>query len=372
MQKDKRIALFFSYKVSLAIWKKAGMLSRESKVNNLLSGHFLQTYFISYGDSAENSLISYFPSSILLNNKWRLHSVLYSLLLPFLYMKELKGADIYKVNQLSGAFPALMSKVLYRKKLIVRCGYQLALFFRKQKESAIKVLLAFILERLAYLLSDIIIVASNEDKAYITSRHAIKSSKIEVIPNGIDTESFTILQDVHKERGRILFVGRLVKQKNLFSLIEAISTIKKAHLVIIGQGHLKNELLRKAEDEKMPVTFIDRINNKDLPIEYNRSEIFILPSFFEGNPKVLMEAMACGAAVIGTDVEGINTIIKDKVNGLLCKVNTESIASSVAHLLAENALRDSLSSQARKYIKDNFDLPKMIEKEAETIKGILT
>jgi glycosyltransferase involved in cell wall biosynthesis len=371
MFKNKQIALFFSYNVSLSVWGDLGMISRESRIWSFFCKDFLKTVFITYGNKDEYRLLKGFPNVTLLNNKWHLHPFLYSIALSFLYKKELKNIDIYKVNQLSGALPAIISKILYKKKLIIRCGFQLSLFFKKQKENIIKIFLALVLERIAYYLADIIIVTSHEDREYITTNHKIKSDKIRIIPNGIDTELFNKLDDIKKERGRILFVGRLIKQKNLFSLLEALKGIKGVYLVIIGKGYLKEELMHKVEEYEINVKFIDSVRNEDLPIEYNKSELFILPSLFEGNPKVLLEAMACGLPVICTDVTGINSIIKHNINGFLCNPDSMDINNAILTLISDDKVRRRLGDKARESVLREFSLDKVIEIEHQYIEELM-
>lgn len=349
------------------MWDKIGLISRESKIWDNFAQSFLQVYFLTYGREKEKMFIDYFPTVKLLNNKWHLNPILYSLLSPFLYSTELSNVDIYKVNQLSGALPAVISKILYRKKLIIRCGYQFSFFLRKQRQNKIKILLSLILEKISFFLANKIIVTSVSDKEYILSHHKVNPDKITIIPNGVDIESFKILKDVKKEQGRILFVGRLTEQKNIFSLLEAVKNIKNAHLVLIGMGHLKDKIVNKATADGIKVTFIDSVNNNKLPIEYNKAEVFILPSLFEGNPKVLLEAMACGLAVIGANIDGINNIIKDKFSGILCKPSSESLRISIEEVLSNKYLSTTLGNNARKYIEENFDLCKLIKKEIESI-----
>lgn len=361
--KDKSIGLFFSYKVSLNVWDELGMIGRESKIWDIFGRKLHNVFFITYGNKDEIKLKRYFPNVKLLNNKWNLHPFIYSILLPIFYKKELLNIDIYKVNQLSGALPAVISKVLYKKKLIIRCGFQLSFFLKKQRENNIKIFLAFVLEWISYRLADLIIVTSFEDREYIITYHKIKSDKIRIIPNGVDTELFNILDNVKKEPGRILFVARLIKQKNLFSLLEAMKYIEGVHLVIIGKGYLKEELVHKAQSYKTNVTFIDKIRNEELPIEYNKSQLFILPSFFEGNPKVLLEAMACGLPVICTDISSMSSIVQHTYNGILCKTSTKDIKDTLLQLLNNERLRVELGRNARNTMVTKFSLHKVLEQE---------
>lgn len=363
MFKDKSIALFFSYNVSLSTWENCGILSREAKIWDIFSKNFKQIIFITYGDKADEQFQQYFPGTKVLFNKWRLPAWLYSLLIPFIYRSEIINIDICKVNQLSGSLPALLCKLLYKKKLIVRCGFQLSVFFKKQKENIIKQFFAFLLEKLAYSFAEVIMVTSGSDKDYISGRYKIKTDKIKIVPNGVDTQVFKVLDNVARQEGRILFVGRLIEQKDLPALLAAVSGIDKAKLVIIGKGKLKTQLRQTATQLKLEVDFIDSIKNVDLPFEYNKADIFVLPSFFEGNPKVLLEAMACGLAVIGSDVCGINNLIRHGDNGLLCDTSVFGIRAAIASLLSDVQLREKLGRNARNFIIENFDLSSLIYRE---------
>ncbi|HEC93684.1 MAG TPA: glycosyltransferase, partial [Candidatus Atribacteria bacterium] len=118
------------------------------------------------------------------------------------------------------------------------------------------------------------------------------------------------------------------------------------------------------------VEFGGSIPNKDLPIELNKSEIFILPSFFEGNPKALLEAMSCGLACIGTDVEGIREVIKHKENGYLCKTDPKSIKEAILEILNDRELETKISQNARKAILENFSLEKILEKEIKIYQSL--
>lgn len=369
--KNKRIALFFAYNVSLKIWNDLGMISRESKIWHIFGKNFAQVYFITYGNKEENKFMGYFPNIKLLNNRWHLNKFFYSLILPLLYRKELKKVDIYKVNQISGALPAVISKILFKKRLVVRCGFQLSLFFKKQKESILKVVTALILEKIAYNFADLVILTSPEDKEYAIRTHKINPAKITIFPNGIDTELFKIMPDVEENSGRILFVGRLIWQKNLFSLLEASRGIGGIHLVIIGRGPLKADLRRASEKWGINIEFLDSVNNDCLPLEYNKAEIFVLPSLFEGNPKVLLEAMACGRAIVASDICGINNIVKNRITGILCSPEAFSIRAALSQILRDKQLGRTIGQNARRYSEENFNLRKLIEDEVRLTEDIL-
>jgi len=360
--KNKKLALFFTTGVSLKTWEKVGNLAREIKPYKELAKYFKEIYFFTYGDKRDLEYQKLLPENIrIFPKKWNLPSILYSLFLPFLFSKELKKADILKTNQMSGSWSAVLTKWLYRKKLVVRCGYEWLKTKEKEKEAWWKLWLASFLEELSYKNADKIIVTSLEDRKFVEKRFRIKSLKIEIIPNYIDVELFKPL-NISKEKGRIIFVGRLEKGKNLFNLIEAIANLP-VKLVLIGSGSLKEKLKKFSKEKKANVEFKGNIANEKLPEELNKSEIFVLPSFYEGCPKVLLEAMSCGLPCVGADVEGIKEIIRHKENGYLCKTDAKSIKEAIVNILQNKELQEKMGENARKTILENFSLEKILEKE---------
>ena len=82
-------------------------------------------------------------------------------------------------------------------------------------------------------------------------------------------------------------------------------------------------------------------------------------------PKTLLEAMACGLPVIGTNVEGIKEVIRHGENGFLCNTDPASIREAVIRLMEEEELREKLGRNARKTIEEKFSLDKLIDRELE-------
>jgi len=360
--KNKTLALFFTCGISLEIWKKVGNLEREIKLYNELAQRFKKIYFVTYGSKKEFSFQDKLAKNIeILPKKLFLPSKIYQFLIPIIFHKELKEADIYKTNQMAAAIPAFLSKRLYKKKLIIRCGYEWLEFLRKGKKPFLGRMIVFIIEKIAYKNSERIILSSEKDKRFVENNFKICSSKIEVIPNYIDMELFKPIK-IEKYKSRVIFVGRLHKQKNIFNLIEAISGTS-CGLAIIGCGSLREKIEATASEKGVSVEFKKNVPNEKLPEELNKSEIFILPSFYEGCPKALLEAMSCGLPCIGTNVEGIKEIIRHKENGYLCNTDASSIKKAIIEILQNNALQEKIGRGARQTILENFNLNKILEKE---------
>jgi glycosyltransferase involved in cell wall biosynthesis len=160
-----------------------------------------------------------------------------------------------------------------------------------------------------------------------------------------------------------------VEKKNVFNLIRAISGLD-IKLVIFGSGPLIKDLEDFSRRLNVNTEFKGNIPNKDLARELNKSKVFVLPSLYEGCPKVLLEAMACGLPVIGTNVYGTAEIIKHKENGYLCKTDSASMKKAIIEVLNDKELQERMKINARKTILQNFSFEKIIKKEIDVYKSI--
>ena len=345
-----KLALFFTRGVSVELWKKVGMLDREIKPYKKLLSYFDEIYFLTYKKNEPKiEGIKILPVSA-----WR---------------SELKDVDIFKTNQISGSWNAVLAKKIFKKKLVVRQGKQWSISDRRKKLPFWRIIGIDLAERFAYKNADAIIVSSKEDQKYIIDRYRLETKKVHYLPNYIDTDLFKpeSVRTPGSNISNILTVAKLYKQKNLENLIEAVKKLD-VKLTIIGNGPLQNKLKRIAAAN---VKFINMIPNEELSKEINKSKLFILPSHFEGCPKALLEAMSCAVPVIGSNVTGIKEIINDRVNGYLCETSKESIRNAIIDLLGKENLQKKISLGARKTILEDFSLEKLIKKEIKIYDEIL-
>ena len=368
---DKKLALFFTCGVSLKAWEKVGNLEREIILYNLLAKNFEKIYFITYGGKEDLKFKKVLAENIkILPKKCSfLPSKVYAFLIPFIYRKKLKEVDICKTNQMAAAVPALLTKFLYKKKLFIRCGYEWLKLMERERKPEWKLWFVSFLEKLVYKNADKIMLTSFGNREFLRERLKLLSLQIEVIPNYIDINLFKPM-NIERQRNRICFVGRLSKEKNLFNLLKAVSNLN-VKLVIFGSGPLRNNLENLAKKLNSQIKFKGNIPNRQLPEELSKNGLFILPSLYEGNPKVLLEAMACGLPCIGTNVEGIKEIIKHKENGYLCNIDAESIRKAILEVINNEDLKIKIGKNARKTILENFSLEKILEKEIKIYEEIL-
>ncbi|HLP86287.1 MAG TPA: glycosyltransferase family 4 protein [Candidatus Paceibacterota bacterium] len=356
--------------MSLSKWGSIGMLAREIKPYQKLAEYFNKIYIFTYGDNKDKTYSDLFPLNVEIVTKPKFMPVLmYSFLLPFIHSKKLKNTHIIKTNQMDGSWSAVISKKLFNLKLVVRCGYEWLDTIEKLKKSFFKKTTACYAEKFAYNNADRIILTGEESKNFVTGRFSIDSNKIKIIPNYINIDLFKPL-NIPKEQNRIIFIGRLEKEKNLINLFYGVKGLD-VKLVVVGDGSLRAQLEDIANKEGINVIFKGNIPQSSIPEELNKSEIFILPSLYEGNPKVLLEAMSSGLACIGTDVQGINSIIKDGEDGVISQTDPISIKNAIIKLINDKELRDKIGINARKRIEQNNSFDIFIEKELSIYQSLI-
>lgn len=161
--------------------------------------------------------------------------------------------------------------------------------------------------------------------------YGIPNEKLEFVPLGIDITKYNPTNEKNlseiktvKNKITILYVGQLIERKGISILISAINMIhlperKKCQFIIVGDGPEKHNLIqlsRKLGIDK-ETQFLGKVSDQELIKWYASADIFVLPSFSEGRPTVINEAMASGCAIVATNVSGIPEQVKEGYNGFL-------------------------------------------------------
>ena len=145
----------------------------------------------------------------------------------------------------------------------------------------------------------------------------------------------------------ILFVGRLIPTKNIHNLLYAFkkvqSTIEDAKLLIVGDGVLKGDLMNTAKRLNIDrdVIFVGAVDYKRMPIYYNATDVFVLPSIFEAYPLVALEATACGVPLVISI--GAKAFVEDFGEDTVFKVDPKSV-NSISNGIIQ-ALNDEVSKE---------------------------
>ena len=189
------------------------------------------------------------------------------------------------------------------------------------------------------------------------------------MPNGVDLEKFNKKKTKKTNKTIFLFVGRLEKEKGLIYLIEAINILKaknsKFEVHLIGKGseeaYLK-ELVSKFNFKKY-IKFLGGKTSHEITAYYINSDVFILPSIWEGFPLTLLEAWAARLPVIITNVGGVSKICTNQENALVIpSKNSKKIADSMLVLIKNKKLREKLGKNGRKLVEEKYSWQKIAKK----------
>jgi glycosyltransferase involved in cell wall biosynthesis len=175
----------------------------------------------------------------------------------------------------------------------------------------------------------------------------------------------------------LVFAARLEKNKGITLLLEAIRSIKLQNpnikLLIIGSGPEKENLLQFIKKEKLEsnVQFSGWLETaNDVALAYNSGRIFVNPSFNEGGPRVMLEAMACGLPIITTKVGVALDVIEDGNNGIFVSWKPEEIAEKILYLLDNTKLQEKFSGAGLETVKQ-FEKSVAIKNFAEKLQSLI-
>ncbi len=358
-----RLTVVFSRGMSLRGWQQAGILDRELALYQRLRAHLDQLTFVTYGGADEQALAAAVPGAHVLCNRWRLPANVYSVLAPVLHGAALLGTTHVRTNQLNGAWMAARIARQTKARLIARGGFLWSDFVARLHPGSWRVRAAQSLERRVYTAADAVVATTAADAAVITRRYRLAPERVHVVPNFVDTAQFRLSTE-GRASNRVLFVGRLDPQKNLVALLDALNGLD-ATLDIVGDGPLRASLETHAAVRGGRVRFLGTRPHAELPALMQAATIFVLPSAYEGHPKALLEAMACGAPVVGAASPGITDVIQDDVTGVLAAPVASDLHSALAALLNDGARRARLGAAAAAYVQRTCSLDAVAAQELQ-------
>jgi glycosyltransferase involved in cell wall biosynthesis len=192
------------------------------------------------------------------------------------------------------------------------------------------------------------------------------------VPNGVDFDEIALSEEAKKpdlsRRKIILYVGRLHKIKRVDDLIVAFSILIKkgwnALLLIVGDGE-ESERLRKLVEElnlEGKVVFTGAVKHRIIYRFMRSADVFVLPSIMEGNPRSVLEAMACRVPIVATSVPGIKDLIIDGEDGLLVKpFDPVSLSEAIEKVMVDSEFSKKISEKAYGKVLKEFDLKNILK-----------
>lgn len=359
-----KLALFMTQGMSLASWQRIGTLERETAIYRALKNQRgVETHIVSWGSQKDQSIAQQQGLAAAHPNAFRLPRSLYERLLPLLHRRSFREIDLFKTNQMMGADLALRTARHFGKPLIARCGYMWSKnVIIEDGIGSPRAHKALQTESFVFQNADHIIVTTREMADDVIERFATAEKRISIIPNYVETDRFRPPADRLCCATPILgFVGRIAAEKNLANLLDAIKGLN-VEMKLAGDGPLRESLQAKAE-EQGNAHFVGRVPNIRLPEFLRNCSAFVFPSLYEGHPKSLIEAMACGLPVVATNIAGIRELITHGKTGILCEPDVQSIRDSICYVLSNPEYANQLGRNAHRFVEEHFSIEKIVEKE---------
>jgi len=220
-------------------------------------------------------------------------------------------------------------------------------------------------------------VVLNEPLKEKLVKKGIPEEKLEVIPNGVNVEDFNVgeeeVERVRRKYGLegvvVMFAGTVTPRKGVLELMKAAELLNHRDVLflVVGNLDLDRKYARKvveyAESKKINAKFTGFVPYEDLKALYSACDIFVLPSFEEGQPIALLEAMASGKPLIGSKVGGIPMQIKEGWNGFLVEPgNVKQLTEKLRYLVENEGERKRMGRNSRRLAEEEFDWDKVSEK----------
>lgn len=251
-------------------------------------------------------------------------------------------------------------------------------------------------EKLKCKLSAFVFTQSEEDRVYAINNRIVNSEKIKTIGNGVDIDKFSpasrerFRNEIRNELGIpfdsfvLTIVARLSKIKGYAELLKAVDLISnnlKEDFYLLAVGGVtedepyplgKEDLLSLISDKELKKRIIFTGTRSDVNRVLTGTDVFVLPSFLEGMPRSIIEAMAMGLPVIASNIKGSREeVINDETGILVPPGDVKSLALAILKFYKNPELRERMGGNSRKKAEQMFDERKVIEKELFTINELL-
>lgn len=363
------VALFFTYQYSLSTWKSSGILEKEIEIyEELYKRYGINFIFVTYGNSEDIDLVKKYKFikvlpiyTFIKKSKFKYVNYFKSFFIPFKLKKKLQHIDLIKQHQLLGSWVSILQKVLLKKPLIIRTGYDMYLFSKEEGKKPSIRLLYFLLTFFSVHFCNLYTVSSKSDlyqlnQIFKTDKFKIRRNWVKNINKNLNFEK--------RFNKRILSVGRIEKQKNYEYSIKSLKNTGFT-LDIVGDGSNKFKIQELSRNVGVEVNFLGILENSELNKTYAKYKYLLMPSFYEGNPKVIIEAMSNGCVVIASKIKNNMEIIDSETNGILIDIYDEKdkLDKILYKLETDTKFSAYLSNGALNFIEKNYLLSNLVEKE---------
>ncbi len=290
--------------------------------------------------------------------------------MPWTHASEFRTCRVLRVFQVTGVIPAIVVNARFGVPYVTTYGF----WYAQLSQPGPKRLLKRVVERIGLRRAAAVIATTEE----LGARAASLAREVHLIPNGVDTGLFrpSAMLPGGDDRvpRRVLYVGRLSAEKNLSTLVRAAALVQRrlpVRLVMAGSGPQEGALRAEAAAAGVSVEFLGVVSHRHLPPVYASADAFVLASFTEGHPKVLLEAMSCGIPCVVSDCPGNRSLVTDGETGLLFDSRRpDQLSACLERVLTDAGLAATLGKAARELIVARYDLGMLVAQEIALLKKV--
>ena len=275
-----------------------------------------------------------------------------------------KGVDFWICFMGDSLILPILAPRLLGKKVILVMASDYAKPFEMQKDILLAPL-RLLLKINLISLSKIIVYSKNHIDEWGLERYRDKVSIAH--EHFLDVDTFRIQKKLGERSNTVGYIGRLSVEKGILDFIDAIPKVltenNRINIFICGDGDLFNEVKQFAGKNKFSdkIKFLGWVPHEELPEYLNELKLLVLPSYTEGLPNIIIEAMACGTPVLATPVGAIPDLIRDGKTGFILENNSpECIAENVIRALEDRNL-DEIVKNASKLIEEEYTYRAAVE-----------
>jgi len=226
----------------------------------------------------------------------------------------------------------------------------------------------------------VVLVQNREDQDRLVGEGVVPTFRARIIAgSGIDVAAYS-MQPQPSGIPVVVLPARMLWDKGVGEFVEAARRLKQkgvhARFILVGRRDEHNpaaipEIHLKEWVKAGVVEWWG--HREDMPAVYAAAMLVVLPSYREGLPKVLLEAAACGKAIVATDVPGCREIVRDRFNGLLVAPrDSTALAAAIEELLSDQALREVMGQRSRARVLAEWSSPRITEQVLGLYRDMVT
>ncbi len=302
-----------------------------------------------------------------------LHDLKYLNALRKLFKKEKPDVILGYTSKpvIYGSLAAKLAKVPHIAAMITGVGYAFTATTAKAKVIR---LIQSVLYKAALKAADVAIFQNEDDREQFVKERLVKDGKCKIVNgSGVNTERFAVCD--YPEQTTFFMLSRVMYSKGIREYLEACRMVKEKHpevrCMLLGacegiQDSISPEALKEYTDKGI----IEHFGETDRVADYYKQcSVYVLPSYREGTPRTVLEAMSMGRAIITTDAPGCRGTVIDGQTGYLTPVkNAEAVAEKMIEFIEHPEKILKMGQMSAEYCREKFEVNKVNEDMCEYLK----